>query len=461
MPQSPHPWRDESRALVSLALPLVLANLAQSAVQATDLILLGRLSASSLAAGSLAFNLYVPFLVFGIGLMAAVSPLVAAERGRQKHAVREIRRTVQQGLQLSVALVIPCWIFLWNAPSLLLLMGQSPELSAAAGGFVRIFMWSLLPIFWFFVLRNFISGIERPNWGAAVLAVEIAVNALLGWALIFGHLGMPALGLTGAAIASAAANVFVCVALALVVAFRKPFRRYAIFSGLLKTDWPRFRELAKIGLPIAITLFFEVTVFAGAVFLMGLIGVTSIAAHAIALQIAAASFMVPMGIGQASTVRVGLFYGARDRAGMGRAGWTAIALGTGFMTAMALVLIAFPLPLIGVFIDTADARNAEVVALAVSFLGIAAIFQIVDGAQVVGAGVLRGLQDTRVPMLYAAFGYWVIGIGVGTLLAFPLKMQGLGIWIGLASGLAVVAVLMVWRWSRRETLGLVPRPSPV
>ncbi len=449
-------WRIEAGALFALALPLVLANIAQSAVQATDLILLGRLSAFSLAAGSLAFNLYIPFLVFGIGLMAAVSPIVAARRGEKRHAVREIRRTVQSGLRLAVVLVVPCWVILWNAPSLLLLMGQTPALAAAAGGFVRIFMWSLLPIFWFFVLRNFISGIERSNWGAMVLAVEIVVNGLLGWALIFGHLGLPALGLTGAAIASACANIFVCLALALVIAFLKPFRRYAVFSGLGHADWPRFLEIARIGLPIAITLFFEVTVFAGAAFLMGLIGETSIAAHAIALQIASASFMVPMGIGQASTVRVGLFYGARDRAGIGRAGWTAIVLGTGFMGIMALVLIAFPLSFTGVFIDTADARNAEVVALALGFLGVAALFQIVDGAQVVGAGVLRGLQDTRVPMYYAAFGYWVIGIGVGTLLAFPLGMKGVGIWIGLAAGLAVVAVLMLWRWSRREKLGLVP-----
>ena len=282
---------------------------------------------------------------------------------------------------------------------------------------------------------------------------------MLGWALIFGHLGAPALGLDGAALASAFANLFVFLALAVVVAFAKPFKRYRIFGRWWRADWPRYRQVAAIGLPIAITLLLEVAVFAAAVFIMGLIGRNEIAAHAIALQIAAFTFMVPLGLAQAGTVRVGLAYGAGDRAAIAKAGWTALALGIGFMAVMALMLILFPRPLIGIFIDTANPGNATVVALAVQFMGIAALFQIVDGAQSVGAGVLRGLQDTRWPMIFAAFGYWVVGIGVGIALAFPFGLKGLGVWIGLASGLAVVAVLMVWRWSRREALGLVPRPA--
>lgn len=452
---SPTPWRIEARALFVLALPIILGNLAQSVIQATDLVLLGRVSASALAAGSLGFNLFVPFIVVGIGLMAAVSPVVAAERGRKRHSVREVRRTVRQGMWLAVTLTLPSWAILWNAPTLLLLLGQDADLAAAAGSFVRIVMWSLLPINLFFALRNFIAGIERPNWGAIVLAAQVALNALLGWILIFGKFGAPAMGVNGAALASALANTLVFVALALVVQFARPFRRYAIFGRFWRADWPRYRELATIGVPIAVTLLFEVTVFACAVFLMGLIGRDSIAAHAIALQIAAATFMVPLGLAQAGTVRVGLFYGAGDRAGVGRAGWMTIVLGVGFMAVMALLLLVFPKLLIGIFIDTGDAANANVIALATSFLAIAALFQIVDGAQVVGAGVLRGLQDTRWPMLFALFGYWVVGIGVGIVLAFQFGMDGLGIWIGLASGLAVVAVLMIARWMRRDVLGLM------
>ncbi len=454
------PWTLEARALLALALPLILANLAQSAINATDLVLLGRYNADALAAGSLAFNLYVPLVVFGIGLLSAVSPVVAAERGARRHSVREVRRTVRQGMWHAVTLCVPCWLILWQAPALLMVLGQDADLARAAGSFVRIVMWSLLPIFLFFVLRNFIAAIERPNWGAVVLVGQVVINALLGWALIFGQFGAPAMGLAGSALASALANLFVFVALAAVVAFARPFRRYAIFGRWWRADWPRYRELAAIGLPIAITLLLEVSVFAAAVFIMGLIGRDAIAAHAIALQIAAFTFMVPLGLSQAATVRVGLAYGASDREGITRAGWTALAVGIGFMAAMALVLLAFPRLLIGIFLHTGDPRNATVVALAVPFLGIAALFQIVDGAQSVGAGVLRGLQDTRWPMIFAAFGYWVVGIGVGVALAFPLGMKGLGVWIGLASGLAVVAVLMVWRWTRRAALGLIPGNAP-
>ena len=455
-----NPWRVEIRAMVALALPLILANLAQSVIHATDLIFLGRLGPDALAAGSLGINLYVPFLLFGMGLIAAVAPMVAAERGRKAHSVRDIRRTVRQGMWLAVTLCIPFWIILWNAEPILLAMGQDPELSRQATNFIRILQWGLLPAFLQLALRNFVSAIERPGWGTVVLFGAVFINALLGWALIFGHLGMPKLGLEGAALASALANLFLFVGLALVVLQLHPFRRYALFGRFWRADWKRYRELAALGLPIAITLTFEVTVFAAAVFLMGLIDRASIAAHAIALQIAAFSFMVPMGIGQAATVRVGLGYGARDRSAIHRSGWLALAMGVGFMACMALTLILIPHTLVGIFIDVADAKNAEVVGLAVGFLGVAALFQIVDGAQVVGAGVLRGLQDTRWPMIYAAIGYWVIGIGIGVALAFPLGMRGLGVWYGLAAGLAFVAVVLVIRWMQRERLGLLGDSAP-
>ena len=194
--------------------------------------------------------------------------------------------------------------------------------------------------------------------------------------------------------------------------------------------------------------------FSAAVFLMGLIDLPSVAAHAIAIQIAALTFMVPLGLGQAVTVRVGLALGRGDKPGIARAGWTCFALGVGFMAAMALVMVAVPHPLIHAFMDETDPANAPVIPLAVSFLSVAALFQIVDGAQAVGAGMLRGLHDTTVPMIYAVFGYWVVAAAVGLTLAFGAGWGGVGIWIGLASGLAVVSVLMIARWMRREALGL-------
>jgi MATE family multidrug resistance protein len=202
------------------------------------------------------------------------------------------------------------------------------------------------------------------------------------------------------------------------------------------------------------TLGLEITIFNAAVFLMGIVGTAALAAHAVAIQIASFTFMVPLGLSQAATVRVGLALGRRDAAGIARAGWTAWIMGVGFMTVAACFLWITPRLFVGLFLDLHSAAEAPVVELAVSFLVIAAIFQIVDGAQAVGAGMLRGLHDTKIPMLFAALGYWVIGLGVALWLGFHRHMGGVGIWIGLASGLAVVAVLMLVRWLRRDRIGL-------
>ena len=223
---------------------------------------------------------------------------------------------------------------------------------------------------------------------------------------------------------------------------------------LWRADWPRYRRLWALGLPIGLAMGFEGGVFSAAAYLMGLISADAVAAHAIALQIAAVSFMVPWGLAQATTVRVGQALGRGNRAGIGRAGWIAWGMGVGFMALTALTILTVPRGLVTLFLsDTPD--NAHVIALAVSFLFVAAIFQIVDGAQVVGAGMLRGLHDTRVPMLFTFVGYWVIGIGIGAWLAFHRGWDGVGIWTGLALGLAIVAVLMLWRWTRRDRLCLL------
>ena len=452
-------WRAEARALLVLALPLIVGNLAWSAIAVTDLLLLGRLGADALAAGALGVNLYNACMIFSMGLVTACSPMIASERGARLHAVRDIRRTVRQAMWAAATICLPCWLVLWHGEAILVAMGQDPALSADAGGFVRVLQWGLLPFLLHLVLRNFVSALERPLWGVAIVVLTVAFNALAGWVLIFGKLGFPAMGLHGAGLASALSAGFMFAGMIAVVRLDRRFRRYHLLGRFWRADWPRYRAVWWIGAPIAITLGLEVTVFNAALFLMGLIDRASLAAHAIAIQIAALSFMVPLGLGQAATVRVGLAFGRRDRQGIARAGWLALAMGTGFACVAALVLIAFPRTLIGGFLDLSDPANAHVIALAVSFLAVAALFQLVDGAQAVGAGVLRGLQDTRIPMVYAAIGYWVIGIGVGTGLAFPLGLKGVGIWFGLASGLAVVAVLLVIRWTRRETLGLIAAPQ--
>ncbi|WP_411197631.1 MATE family efflux transporter [Sphingomonas sp. C3-2] len=449
-------WQQEARTTLMLALPLILGNLAWAAIHATDLILIGRLGADALAAGALGVNLYNAFLIFGMGLMTAAAPLIASERGRRLHSVRDIRRTVRQTMWAAATICLPIWAVLWNGERILIAMGQDPVLAANAGTFLHGLQWALLPFLMHLALRNYISALERPLWGLVVVAATVGFNALAAWILIFGKFGAPALGLFGAGLASSLSGLFMFLGMVAVVSFDRTFRRYQLFGRFWVPDWPRYRAVWRIGLPIAITMAFEATVFNAAVFLMGLIDKPSLAAHAIAIQIAAFTFMVPLGIAQAGTVRVGLGHGRRDPMLIKRAGWIALIMGVGFMTLTAVLMLVAPKLLIGIFLDTSDAANAQVIALAVSFLAVAALFQIVDGAQVVGAGILRGLQDTRVPMIYAGIGYWVIGIGVGTVLAFPLGMNGVGIWLGLASGLAVVSVLMVRRWARRERLGLIP-----
>ena len=452
----PPEWRTEARALIALALPLILGNLAQGVIWATDLIYLGRLGPDALAAASLGINLYVPFIVMGQGLLSALSPLIARERGRMAHSVRDVRRTVRQGLWIAVALVIPCWIVLWQCAPILRAIGEDPGLANDAGIFVRILMWSLLPYFLHLALRNYIAALERALWVTIILFATMIINAVGGWVLIFGHLGAPMLGLRGAAFASATSNLFLCVGLATVVMWGKDFRRYRIFGRFWRADWPRFVAILRLGVPIAAMIVLEVGVFNLAVIFMGLIGRTSLAAHAIAIQLAASTFMVPLGIAQAATVRVGFGYGAGDHGLIARAGWLAILIGVGFMALMALMLTVIPRPLIGIFLDLRNPANAEVIRVALGFLSIAALFQVFDGVQTIGANVLRGLQDTRWPLIYALFGYWVVGLGVGLLLAFPFGLKGLGIWMGLASGLATVAVLVSIRWLRREKLGLLP-----
>ena len=452
---SPTPWRDEIRATVSLAWPLILTNVSQSLIQATDVLLLGRVGARTLAAAQLGVNLFVAFLIFGMGLVMAASPMMAKQLGMRRHSVRDVRRTVRQAMWAATAITLPFWLVLWNTEPILVAMGEDPGLSADAGRFAHTLQWAMLPALYYLVLRSFVAALERPAWSLVVGLGGVACNALVNYSLIFGRFGMPRLGLTGAGIGTTTTNIFMFLAMAIIVTRHRRFRRYHLFGRFWRADWERFREIWRVGLPIAVTLALEITVFNAAVFLMGLIGAESVAAHAIALQCAALTFMVPLGLSQAATVRVGLAFGRRDWEGIARAGWTAFALGVSFMALMALTMLSFPHQLVALFLNLADPANRAVIPLAVSFLFVAALFQIFDGAQAVGAGMLRGLQDTKVPMAYAATGYWVIGLSLAIWLAFDRGWQGVGIWTGLAAGLAIVAILMLARWLRRERLGLL------
>src|SRR5947209_3257159 len=285
-------WRDELRATVALAWPIILTNLTQSLITSTDVVLLGWAGARTLASSTIGINLYYAFLIFGIGLVTASAPMMAKELGARRHSVRDVRRTVRQAMWSAVAICLPVWLFLWNTKAILLFIGQDPTLATGAQTFVRAVMWAMLPALWYLVLRSFVSALEQPIWSLAVGAMGVIVNACLNYSLIFGRFGFPALGLKGAGIGSSCANSLMFLAMAAVVSFHPRFRRYRLFGRFWAADWPRFREMWRLGLPIAVTLALEITIFNAAVFLMGLIGATSVAAHAVALQIAAFTFMV-------------------------------------------------------------------------------------------------------------------------------------------------------------------------
>jgi multidrug resistance protein, MATE family len=456
-------WQEEFRATLALAWPLILTNVTMVLINATDVLLLARLGPDALAASALGSGLVIACLLIGIGIVTAAAPLMAAEVGRKAHSVRDVRRTFRQAMWAATAVCVPLWLLLWFAGPILSWAGQPPKLASDAGLFIRAFQWQIWPMLGIVVVRSFMATLEQPRWAMIAGVVAVLVNAILNYGLIFGHFGLPKLGLWGAGIGSSITGLFQFLFLAAVIMLHPRFRRYHLFGRWWRADWQRFGTIWRLGLPIGLHLGFEAMVFAAAVFLMGYISTASVAAHAIAIQIASMTFMVPMGIGQAATVRVGLGYGRGDAGAIRRAGWTAYALGVGFMTVMALLIWIMPATLAGIFLETQHAGNAEVLRLSVSFLLVAAVFQIVDGAQVVGTGMLRGLQDTTWPMFFAAFGYWVVGIGAGAWLAFSRNWDGVGIWVGLAIGLGIVAALVLARWIMRERLGLLPlkRQNPV
>jgi MATE family multidrug resistance protein len=449
-------WREELRATLALAWPLILANLTQQAIQATDVLLMGRLGATQLAAATLALNLTFTFNLLMLGLVIASSPMMATALGQRSNAVRDVRRTFRAGLWLVAAMLPPYWLLLWHVGDLMRLFGESQELASQGQTFLRAYMWCTAPWLLFQLLRNFVSALERPRVILWLSLAGIGLNALLSWSLIFGRFGLPALGLVGGGLGSTLTWLTMCAALIAVVSTDRRFRRFHLLGHWWRFDKQRILAMIRLGWPIGMTMALEMGVFALAAYFMGWIGAPAVAAHAVALQLAALTFMVPLGLGQAATVRVGLALGRRDEAAIARAGWTAWVIGVGFMGAMALVMWSFPRELITLFLKDVPA-NALVIGLAVSFLRVAAAFQLVDGAQVIGAGMLRGLHDTRWPLLFALVGYWVVGLGIGAWLAFAEDWKGVGIWVGLASGLAAVAALMLARWKLRGKLGLTRR----
>jgi MATE family multidrug resistance protein len=447
-------WRYELRATFKLAWPLALANLLQMLVHAVDVIFVARLGERELAASALAIALFGLLMWALSGLTGIVAALIAEELGRRSHAVREVRRSVRMALWLAVVSGILGMAVCWQGETIMLATGQSTALSERAGDFLRVIMFAMIPMIMANVLRSFVSALGRPIFATAITFVALFASLLGNYAFVFGNLGAPALGLEGSALASVLTALVQLLSYVAAIFSNRRLRRYRIFGNWWRAEWSRMRDLLRLGSPVMMIIIAEAGLFSGAAFLMGRIGEAELAGHTVALQLAALAFQIPFGVGQAATIRVGYHFGAQDHAAIGRAGWTGIAMGGGFMLLTAAAMLFAPLLLLRIYIDPDAPANAAMAAFAVQFMAVAAAFQLFDGIQAVAAGALRGLQDTRVPMVIAIFSYWVPGYGAAVWLGFRTPLEGTGVWIGLAIGLIFSAALLTWRWARRERLGL-------
>ena len=453
-------WRGEIIDTVKLAAPIALTQLGQVAMMTSDLALVGRLGDRAVAAAALAQVILFIGFVLGMGLVSAVAPLAAQAFGAREP--RMVRRALRVGLWASVILGLPMTILQLQGERILLWLGQEPTASALAGQYLIGLAWCLVPGWWFIALRSFMGAVNRPEPALWITLIAIPINTLLAYALIFGEFGLPRLEMLGAGVATTLVNLGMVIACLWVCYTQRRFRKYRVLGRFWRADWPLLRKLVVVGAPISASFLIEYGLFAAAALLIGRIGTTELAAHQIALQIAAIVFMVPFGIAMAATVRVGHAVGRSDTAGTRRAGYAAIMLGGGFMLAMVVLIGASRHILPLAFINSGTPAADETIAIAAGLLLIGATFFIMDGLQTVAAGALRGLNDTRVPMVIAAISFWLIGFVTCYALAFQFHLGVTGVWIGFTVSLAVYAALLLWRFDALTRRGYLPDmvPSP-
>ncbi|HEY3778397.1 MAG TPA: MATE family efflux transporter [Rhizomicrobium sp.] len=438
-------WLEEARELLKLAAPLVLTQLSQMAIMTTDVVMLGRLGKTALASAALGNTIFFFCWLVGCGPVAAVAPVIAHHLGSRPRERAGVRNAVRMGFWAMLILSVPLIALLLFTHPILLLLGQKPALAEGAGRFTAALCWGLPFSLGYQVLRNFSTALSRPRASLYVMALSVLFNAAGDYALIFGHFGLPRLELVGSGISSACSYAFGFLAMVCVVRLMPDLNRFRVFRRFHRLHPAKLAEVFRLGMPIGVTMMFEAMLFNAATLIMGTFGTASVAAHQIALNVSSITFMVPLGIGMAATVRVGLAAGSGDGEALRRAGYAAFAMGAAFMSVAAICFCLFPAQIAGLYFSNA-AANADVIALAIVFLRVAGAFEIFDGLQVVGAMTLRGLKDAHMPMWIAGLSYWLAGFPVCLWLAFGWHLKGLGIWIGLAIGLFVAAILMFGRF---------------
>ena len=442
----------ELRATLVLAAPLIGVQLLQMSMSFVDVLMVGRLGTAALAAAVLGSTVFFTSMLMCIGVILAVNPTVAQADGAGD--ADAVGRAARQGIWLAVALGAPLTLAFGYAEPALLATGQAPETAALAADYLAAIRWGLVPNLALTSLRGLLEGLERPRAILVATALGTVLNVGANEVLMYGRWGLPALGLEGTGWSSTLVMAAMFVGLALWVAREPTLARYRVLRGLRRPDPAMLGTLARLGVPIGVTFGLEAGLFTAGTLLVGRLGETALAAHQIALNAASVTFMVPLGIGMAATVRVGQAVGAGAPEAARRAGWVAIGLGTAFMVLGAALFWLRPGWVVRAYAGAAP--DPDLAALAAALLGIAAVFQLVDGLQATAAGALRGLKDTRVPMVFGAVAYWGVGLSVGAWLAFSAGMGARGLWWGLTAGLATAAVLLVWRFAalaRREIPG--------
>ncbi|HEY0275199.1 MAG TPA: MATE family efflux transporter [Paenirhodobacter sp.] len=439
-------YADHIRALLLLGLPLIGSSLAQMGLHVIDTVMIGWYGVRELAAVVLASGLFFVLFILGSGFSFALMGRVATALGAGDET--QVRRDARMTMWLSLifaVLVMPVMVL--SGP-LLLFLGQKPEIAALAQDFLHIAMFGMVPALIVAVLKGYLSAFERTRTVLLVTVAAVVVNIALNWLLIFGNLGMPRLGLRGAAISSVVVQSLTALVLLIYTARVPDLRRFRLFTRFWRPDWEAFRAVARVGLPIGVTSVFETAFFQASAVMMGWIGTVELAAHGIVLQLASLAFMVHLGLSNAATVRAGRARGAGD------IGWLrdgaivaqVMSLGFGLVTVAAFLLI--PGPLIGLFLDPTNPEATRIMVVGVTLLAVAALFQLFDATQVVALGLLRGMQDTRVPMWIAGVSYWLVGVPASYLLAFSCGLGGVGLWLGLMVGLICAALILIVRFWR-------------
>lgn len=444
------PLLTESKKFLQLAIPLASAQVAQSMTGFFDTIMMGRLGAETLAAGGLASLTFFAILNTAAGVVTGVSPLIAEAYGAGKKT--RIEKLASQGFWLVLLLSIPMMMIIAHLDSIMVQLGQAETTVTLANSYLDVILWGFFPALGFAMLRGVVSGLSHARPVMLIVIIGTIFNIIGNYILGFGKFGFPRLGLVGLAIASVFALWGIFIALIIYILRHPQLKTYRILKQLHKLKPAILRELSKTGVPIGIFIALELGLFTIVTYLMGLLGTEVLAAHQIVFQTIVVTFMIPLGMSYAATVRVGQWLGQKNPKGIERAGYISIGMGLVFATVVAIAMLFFPQAIVGLYINLEDPDNAEIINLALPMLRVASLSQILDAVQKITYGVLQGLQDTRIPVLLNIPAFWGIGLTTGYFLGFHFGLGGTGLWLGQSIGVAIAAILFLLRFRDRITL---------